>query len=76
MNRHVPWAATGLVAYLAGPTVFLPDPLPVFARDTEARAWDVEGRAREALGQHNEAGTAFKHAAGIQADMVAGIPVI
>jgi nucleoside 2-deoxyribosyltransferase len=32
MKLHVPWAATGLVAYLAGPTVFLPDPLPIFAR--------------------------------------------
>ena len=32
MNLHVPWAAGGLVAYLAGPTVFLPDPLPIFAR--------------------------------------------
>ncbi len=32
MNPHVPWAATGLVAYLAGPTVFLPDPLPIFTR--------------------------------------------
>lgn len=32
MNLQLPWAVAGRVAYLAGPTVFLPDPLPVFAR--------------------------------------------
>ena len=32
MNPNAPWPPTGLVAYLAGPTVFLPDPLPIFAR--------------------------------------------
>jgi nucleoside 2-deoxyribosyltransferase len=32
MNLYVPWAANGPLAYLAGPTVFLPDPFPRFAR--------------------------------------------
>ena len=32
MNLYLPWAANGLLAYLAGPTVFLQDPLPIFAR--------------------------------------------
>ncbi len=51
-------------------------PLPDFARDQDAKAWVIEARARESLDQPKNAETAFKHAAAIQADMVAGVPAI